>query len=55
MSKFPQIKARDLIKVVEKLGFLYRMQSGSHAIYAHSDGRRTTIPIHQTQIIGLME
>lgn len=53
MPRLPQIKARDLVKVVEKLGFTFRDQSGSHAIYTHADGRRTTIPIHPTQTIGI--
>ncbi len=35
MSKLPQVKARDLIKIVEKLGFAFRDQSGSHAVYIH--------------------
>lgn len=53
MPKLPQTKARDLIKIVEKLGFVFRDQSGSHAVYIHSDGRRTTIPVHPTQTIGI--
>lgn len=53
MSKLPQVKARDLIKVVIKLGFSFRDQSGSHAVYIHSDGRRTTISIHPSDTIGI--
>ena len=53
MPKLPQVKAKDLVKVVTKLGFKFRDQSGSHAVYVHSDGRRTTIPIHPTQTIGV--
>lgn len=53
MSKLPQVKAKDLVKVVTKLGFVFRDQSGSHAVYAHPDGRRTTIPIHPAQTIGI--
>ncbi|MBI2018215.1 type II toxin-antitoxin system HicA family toxin [Candidatus Daviesbacteria bacterium] len=53
MSKLPQIKARDLVKVTLKLGFQFRDQSGSHAVYIHSDGRRTTIPIHPSDTIGI--
>ena len=53
MSKLPQIKARDLVNVVESLGFTFREQSGSHAVYVHSDGRRTTVPIHPKDTIGI--
>ena len=53
MSKIPQVKARDLVKVVEKVGFKFRDQRGSHAVYVHDDGRRTTISIHPSQTIGV--
>lgn len=53
MPKLPQVKARELIKVVLKLGFKFRDQSGSHAIYTHPDGKRTTIPVHPSQTIGI--
>ena len=53
MPRLPQVKAKDLVKVVTMLGFKFRDQSGSHAVYVHSDGRRTTIPIHPTQTIGV--
>lgn len=53
MPKLPQVKSKDLVKVVIKLGFKFRDQSGSHAVYIHPDGRRTTIPIHPTQTIGI--
>lgn len=53
MPKLPQTKARDLIKVAEKLGFVFRDQSGSHAVYIHPDGRRTTISIHPKETIGI--
>ncbi len=53
MSKLPQVKARDLVKIVLKLGFTFRDQSGSHAVYTHPDGRRTTIAIHPAQTIAV--
>lgn len=52
MPKLAQVKARDLIKVVTRLGFKFRAQSGSHAVYVHTDGRKTTIPIHPSETIG---
>ena len=53
MPKLSQVKARDLVKVILKLGFKFRDQSGSHSVYMHSDGRRTTVPIHPTETIGI--
>ena len=46
MNIFPSVKAKEFIKVVEKLGFYFDRQKGSHAIYKHNDGRRVVIPIH---------
>ncbi len=53
MSKFPHLKARQVIQVVERLGFHFRGQAGSHAVYTHTDGRKTTIPVHPSQEIGI--
>ena len=53
MPKLPQIKARDLIKVTTKLGFQFRGQSGSHAVYNHANGRSVTISIHPSETIGI--
>lgn len=41
------------MRVAEKLGFIFRGQSGSHAIYVHPDGRKTTISIHPAETIGI--
>ncbi len=53
MDKLPRIKVRDLVKVALKLGFVKRGQSGSHAVYVHPDGRKTTISIHPPETIGI--
>ncbi len=53
MPKLPQVKSRDLVKITLKLGFKFRDQSGSHAVYTHADGRRTTIPIHPADTVGI--
>jgi predicted RNA binding protein YcfA (HicA-like mRNA interferase family) len=47
-SFFPDVNSKQVIRVVEKLGFEFIRQSGSsHAVYRrNTDGRRTTIPIH---------
>ncbi len=51
MSKVPRVNARQLIKVVEKLGFKLVRQSGSHRIYKNEDGIRLTIPYHSGKIL----
>jgi predicted RNA binding protein YcfA (HicA-like mRNA interferase family) len=43
----PQVKAKDLIRVVKQLGFELDRQKGSHAIfYRPSDKARVVIPVH---------
>jgi len=46
MSNFPTVKAKDFIKIIEKLGFYFGRQKGSHAIYKNSDGKRVVVPMH---------
>ncbi len=49
MSNFPKVKAKEFIKVIEKLGFYFDRQKGSHAIYKNIDGKRVIVPIHSGQ------
>ncbi len=51
-EKLPALRSTELIKLVEKKGFVKVRQNGSHAIYKHIDGRRTTIPVHSGKTIG---
>lgn len=50
--KLPIITARELIKILERIGFITVRQKGSHLRMKHSDGRRTTVPIHKGQTIS---
>lgn len=46
MSKLPALKAHDLIKVLEGLGFKRIRTKGSHVFFKHFDGRTTLVPSH---------
>ena len=50
MPKLPVIRSKNLIKILEKIGFYKVRQSGSHVFLTHKDGRCTTIPIHSRDI-----
>jgi predicted RNA binding protein YcfA (HicA-like mRNA interferase family) len=50
--RLPNIRALELIRLLERKGFRVVRQSGSHAILRHADGRRTTIPIHSSKTVG---
>ena len=50
-EKLPRIKARDIIKILEKKGFVLVRQSGSHKIYRNKKGKRITVPYHSNKIL----
>jgi predicted RNA binding protein YcfA (HicA-like mRNA interferase family) len=52
LSKLPTLTGKELGKIVEKFGFIYSHTTGSHLVYKHPDGRRTTIPHHAGEEIG---
>jgi len=50
--KLPVVTARDVIRVAERLGFAFRRQKGSHAIYRRdADRARLVVPIHPGETI----
>lgn len=51
-TKLPVINAKKLIKVLEQKGFTFSIQSGSHAIYANTNGIKVTVPVHGKKDIG---
>jgi len=49
--KLPAVKPKELARVAEKLGFAFRRQRGSHAIYVRaSDQARVVIPMHAGEL-----
>lgn len=48
MPKLPSLTPKDVIKILEKHGFILEHSSGSHMIYYHSDRRkRVVVPFHR--------
>jgi len=45
-------KPDEVTRILEKMGFIRSRQSGSHAVYYHTDGRWTTVPIHKGRDLG---
>ena len=52
MPKLPRLTGKELGKIIEKMGFEFSHQTGSHLVYKHPDGRRTTIQVHSGEEIG---
>lgn len=49
MIKLPVVSAKELIKVLSKLGYYIDNQKGSHIILAHPCGRTITV-INQSEL-----
>ncbi len=52
MGKYPVLKPREVVAILEKLGFVEVRQRGSHKQYRHPDGRTTTVPFHKGRDIS---
>jgi predicted RNA binding protein YcfA (HicA-like mRNA interferase family) len=46
MGGVPVLKPREVIAILDRLGFVEVRQRGSHKQFRHSDGRATTVPFH---------
>lgn len=52
MAKFPRLTGQQVIAALKKGGFEILRTKGSHHFLAHSDGRRTVVPVHRGETIG---
>ena len=52
MTKLPPLKAREVLKGLQTIGFEKIRQKGSHAILHHDDCRRASIPVHPAKTIS---
>lgn len=46
MAGVPVLKPREVIAILNALGFVEVRQRGSHKQFRHRDGRATTVPFH---------
>lgn len=46
-SNLPAISGKNLIKILQRIGFSVVRINGSHHRLKHLDGRVTTIPVHK--------
>lgn len=50
MPKLPQIKPRQIEKILIRKGFTSRLAKGSHVVFRHTDGRHTVVPGHNRPV-----
>mgnify|MGYP001501770318 CR=1 FL=1 len=52
MGSVPVLKPREVVQILERIGFVEARQRGSHKQYRHPDGRATTVPFHASRDIS---
>ena len=52
MTRLPVLKARELVRTLERAGFQGVRQRGSHLRMKHPDARVVTVPVHPGQDVG---
>ena len=46
MTRLPRAKGREIVRALEKRGFVVDRTRGSHVFLKHPDGRATAVPVH---------
>jgi predicted RNA binding protein YcfA (HicA-like mRNA interferase family) len=52
MTRLPRLRAKQLIRALERAGFQVERIRGSHLHLKHPDGRVTSVPSHAGETIG---
>ncbi len=54
-ERLPVLSGQEFIDILERLGWVFRRQTGSHRIFSSPDGMRTLpVPLHRTLDKGLL-
>jgi predicted RNA binding protein YcfA (HicA-like mRNA interferase family) len=52
LTRLHPVRAREVIRFLESLGFVQVRQKGSHKFFRHPDGRTATVPEHRAENLG---
>ena len=52
MTRLPRLKGKEVVRILERIGFQVVRTRGSHVFLRHADGRVTTVPVHSGETIG---
>jgi predicted RNA binding protein YcfA (HicA-like mRNA interferase family) len=52
LSRLHPVRAREVVRYLESLGFVQVRQKGSHKFFRHADGRTVTVPDHNGEDLG---
>ena len=50
----PRLSGADVVRVLERAGFAFRSQRGSHRKLRHADGRTVIVPMHRELAPGTL-
>jgi predicted RNA binding protein YcfA (HicA-like mRNA interferase family) len=53
MPRLPRLRGREIIACLKRAGFQVIRIKGSHHFLQHLDGRRTVVPVHSGETIGV--
>jgi predicted RNA binding protein YcfA (HicA-like mRNA interferase family) len=53
MPPVPSLPGERIVRALERVGFKVARVTGSHHIMRHSDGRGTTVPVHQGRDVAI--
>ena len=53
MARLPRLRGREVLAALRRAGFVVLRVKGSHHFLQHPDGRRTVVPVHSGETIGL--
>ena len=52
MPPLPIVRGSELVKALQRAGFIAVRQRGSHVRLRHADGRIVTVPVHSGQDVS---
>jgi predicted RNA binding protein YcfA (HicA-like mRNA interferase family) len=52
MTRLPRLRGKEIVRVLQRLGFEVDRVRGSHVFLKHPDGRATSVPVHSGETIG---
>ncbi len=53
MPRLPRLRGREVVAALRRAGFVVLRVKGSHHFMQHPDERRTVVPLHAGETIGL--
>ena len=53
MSRLPRLRGREVLAALKRAGFVVVRTKGSHHFLKHTDGRKTVVPVHAGEQIGI--